>query len=272
METLPISVVVIARNASSTIGEALASIQKNQPAEIIVVDGCSTDETMQIARRFTDRVYSDEGRDKAYARQHGAEKATQEYIAYVDADVTLEEGSLATMLDELRRSDCVSMSARQILAPECSNYWGWASTQHTGYSQRRSGGESLSTMACLLRRETILKYGFDPDAGARDDVIVETKLKQQGYKLGVSSASVYHHHKMDFNSFVKYRFFLGELAPGYLREYGWRRAEFWPPVVMVYWLGFCLIKGKFKLIPYFVVNGVAQTAGMARGLFPSAKD
>jgi glycosyltransferase involved in cell wall biosynthesis len=271
MANLPISVIVIAKDTGETIKECLESVRRNRPAEIIVVDGGSTDGTLEIAGQFTNRIYFDEGRGKAFARQLGAEKAAQEYIAYVDADVTLEDGALATMQAELQSSDFISMSARQMLAPECANYWGRAALKHTELSVRRRGGEFLGTMACLVRRETILKYGFDPTAGGRDDVVLESRLKQQGYRLGVSPAIAYHHHKMTFKSFVKYRFFLGQLAPGYLKEYGWRQVRFWPPAVMVYWLGFSLARGKLWLIPYFVVNGAAQTAGMVKGFFEPGK-
>ncbi len=264
---LPVSVIIISRDAGATIGECLASVESNHPAEIIIIDGGSTDGTVAIGRRFTGWIYSDGGRGKAFARQLGAEVATHPYIAYVDADVTLEDNTLATMLAELCGSDCAAVSARQELGAGCCNYWGRASREHAKYGLRRRGGEYLGTMACLLRRETVLKHGFDPDAGGRDDIVLESRLRAHGCRLGVSSAIAYHHHRMDFTGFVRYRFFLGRLAPGYLREYGWRELRFWPPLVMLYWLGFCLAGGKFWLIPYFVVNGVAQTAGAVRGLF-----
>lgn len=263
---LPISVIVIARDAGATIGDCLASVERNSPAEIIVVDGGSTDATAATARRFTGRTYSDGGRGKAFARKLGAEMATQPYIAYVDADVTLADGALATMLAELGGSDFAAVSARQELGVDCRNYWGRALLEHTRYSLRRRGGEHLGTMACLLRRDTVLESGFDPRAGGRDDIVLESRLKARGHRLGASSAVAYHHHRLGLVSFARYRFFLGRLAPAYLREYGWLELRFYPPVVMLYWLGFCLLRGRFRLVPYFVVNGLAQTAGMIRGL------
>ena len=62
MGVLPISVIVPAKNAESTIEECLISVQRNNPAEIIVVDGNSSDRTVEIARRYTEEIYSDEGR------------------------------------------------------------------------------------------------------------------------------------------------------------------------------------------------------------------
>lgn len=269
MESLPISVIIIARNAESTIEECLDSIQRNKPVEIIVVDGVSIDRTVAIAKRYTERVYSDDGRAKAYARQLGAEQATQEYIAYVDSDIILTDRALATMLAELQSADFIAISARQLLPiSKRPNYWEWANYQHHQYgNNRRSPRDYLGLAACLFRRETIIKYGFDVSGRMRDvdDMDLALRLGKDDYKFGISTASVYHNHREDFKGFIRYRFFLGKVYVQYIRKWGPWHVGVWVPIVMLYWLGFCLVKGKLKLIPYFVVNGVVRTAGMAKG-------
>ena len=266
MEILPISVITIAKNAEETIQDCLDSVRRNSPAEIILVDGNSSDRTVEIARGYTDRIYFDEGKGLAFARQLGAEMASQEYIAYVDSDVVLTEGALATMLTEFQRSGDISISAHPLPGAKSQGYWGWASYQHTRYSVLRRQQQYLATMACLLRRETIIKYRFDT-SGYLDDTLLESKLKREGYRLGASSAIVYHNHRADFKSFISYRFFLGRLVPSVLKKEGLGHVEYWSPLVMFYWLAFCLIRGKPKLVPYFVVNGLAGTAGMVKGFF-----
>jgi glycosyltransferase involved in cell wall biosynthesis len=272
MENLPISVIIIARNAGSTIEGCLSSVRAQNPAEIIVVDGNSTDETLEITRRYTDRIYSDNGKGKTFARQIGAEQSTQEYIAYIDSDVVLAEGALETMLAEFRDSGNISISARQLSGTAHPSYWEWAGWQHQLYSHIRRGHQYLATMACLLRRETILTYEFDFSPGGYvDDTLLELRLKKEGYTFGVSSAVAYHNHDVNFRDFTGYRYFLGSLNPTLVKKQGPFHAGFWPPLVALYWLGFCLVKGKLKLIPYFVVNGVVETAGMAKGFLELIK-
>lgn len=272
MDNLPISVMIPAKNAEETIGECLDSVQKNNPAEVIVVDGDSNDRTVEIARRYTDRIYSDGGKGRGFAILLGTEVAKQEYIAYVDSDVVLPEGTLSTMLAEFQGSGYISISAQAVPGIRHRSYWGWASYQHTRYSKLRRHQQYLSTAVCLFMRETILKYGFDISGRYLDDVSLEIRLARDGHRFGVSSAIVYHHHRTDLKSFVSYRFFLGRMAVvRFMRKWGPWHARFWPPLVMLYWLGFCLIKGKPGLIPYFVVNGIAGTAGMAKGFFELIK-
>lgn len=266
MENLPISVIIIAKNAEETIKECLSLVQRNNPTEIIVVDGNSSDRTVEIASGYTERIYSDDGGGKSFARQLGAEQARQEYIAYVDSDVILGEGALAIMLAEFQGSDYVSIGAREPPDIKSSSYWEWGQRQYAQIANPPSREDRIGMAACLFRRETILKYGFELGYGGYiDDVDLEYRLRRDGHKFGRSSALIYHHVRADLKSFASYRFLLGRLAPHYIGKYGIRKVSLWPPLVIAYWLGFCLLKGKLRLIPYFVVDGIVQTAGMVKG-------
>ena len=122
-------------------------------------------------------------------------------------------------------------------------------------------------MTCLFKRETVLKYGFDlsPPARQIEDLSLEFELRKDGYRFGSSSAVVYHQWKEDLKSLVKHRFLLARSTPRALQKYGLWHAGFWPPLVTLYWLGYCLIKGKLSLIPYFIMDGIVETAGMTKG-------
>jgi glycosyltransferase involved in cell wall biosynthesis len=269
MENLPISVITITKNEERTIEETLRSIQRNNPAEIIMVDGNSTDRTVEIARRYTQRIFSAGDGGRSCARQIGAEQATQEYIAYVDAGVTLTEGALATMLAELQGSDYISIGARGAPDKKPSSYWEWGQDQHTQISNPEGRPAGIGMAASLFRRETILKYGFELGYGGNmDDVDLSLRLRRDGYTHGSSSARVYYHPEASLRSFARHRFLLNrQIRCWYIRKYGPWHAEFWPPLTTLYWLGFCLIKGKLRLIPYEIVDGITETAGMIKGFF-----
>ena len=260
--------VIAAKNAEKTIEGCLGSVQRSNPAEIIVIDGVSSDKTIKIARRYTARVFSDEGRGPSYAHQLGAEQATQEYIAYVDSDIILPDGALTTLLAELKATDYVSMTGR-VIAANLSTYWEWATDWNNRLLQARRGGGLFAT---VLRRATILKYKFNPSIRNGEDYDFQLRLEKAGYKLGTSSAVVFHHHRADLISLTKWRFVYAKSFSRFIRKYGPWHAGFWPLPTRIYWLFICLAKGKPKLVPYFMVDGIAQTAGMAKGMFELARE
>src|SRR5919108_2683161 len=109
---LPITVVIPARNASEFIESCLETIRRNRPAEIIVVDGRSEDDTVEIARRFADSVISDEGGGVAFARQIGGEAARHPYVAFIDVDVELTDTALGELLAELQERRLEAIQAQ----------------------------------------------------------------------------------------------------------------------------------------------------------------
>ena len=46
-----LSVIICTRNAESTLSDCIFSVKKNKPAEIILIDGNSTDNTVRIAEK-----------------------------------------------------------------------------------------------------------------------------------------------------------------------------------------------------------------------------
>jgi glycosyltransferase involved in cell wall biosynthesis len=262
MNNLPISVIIAAKNAEGTIEECLVSVQGNNPAEIIVVDGNSTDRTLEIARRFTDLIYSDENKGFNYAQQLGAEHATQEYIALVDTDITLPECTLVTLLTQLKVSNYVSMQAT-ILGANLNTYWERAGDWSFQIFQARRG---ISLSAAVLKRDIVIKYKLNSALKFSSDYDFKIRMEKEGYKLGTSSAVVYHHHRADLKSFTKQRFRFGCETIPFILKHGLWAARLGPPATRVYWIIRCLIHGKPNFVPYFIVDGFVQIAGMMKGL------
>jgi len=84
MEKLPVSVVIIAKNEEKRIEDCLKSAAWAR--EIVILDDMSTDRTVEIARRYTDKIFQRamdiEGRHRNYA--YGL--ASEEWVLSLDAD------------------------------------------------------------------------------------------------------------------------------------------------------------------------------------------
>jgi len=81
-----LSVCMIVKDAQGALYRCLDSI-KPIADEIIVCDTGSTDHTIEIAREYTDQVYQIPWEDDfSAARNHSIEKATKDWLLWIDAD------------------------------------------------------------------------------------------------------------------------------------------------------------------------------------------
>ncbi len=70
--------------------EALKPLREAVSSELIIVDTGSEDETVQIAKEYTEKVYSYEwNKDFAAARNYGLDRATGRWFMFLDADEQL---------------------------------------------------------------------------------------------------------------------------------------------------------------------------------------
>ena len=79
-----ISIVIIAKNEEERIKACLESVK--WATEIIVLDNGSSDKTIDIAKKYTDKVFSFTELDFASIRNKGMEMATNQWVLYIDCD------------------------------------------------------------------------------------------------------------------------------------------------------------------------------------------
>jgi glycosyltransferase involved in cell wall biosynthesis len=91
---MDVDVVIITKNSEHMLSECLKSVYKNVPVNrLIVVDGYSTDKTLEIVRRFQKKhgnilLIQDRG-NRATARQKGINQVKTEWFMFVDSDAVL---------------------------------------------------------------------------------------------------------------------------------------------------------------------------------------
>jgi len=100
-----ISASMIVKNESSCLAKALESIKGVD--EIIICDTGSTDNTIEIAKRYTNKVFTDyKWNDHfAEARNHSLSKCTGDWVLIIDADETFEAGAIDKIKTLLNSSE-----------------------------------------------------------------------------------------------------------------------------------------------------------------------
>ncbi len=116
---LPISIIVPTFNEEKYLPKLLASIQKQTalPAEVIVADAFSTDNTPRIAKQFGAKLIV--GGLPSVARNNGAKAAKQNLLLFLDADVVLPAAFLAKTFAEMQERDLAIASC--FISPRSRN-------------------------------------------------------------------------------------------------------------------------------------------------------
>ena len=91
---MKVDVVVLTRDSEKTLAQCLDSVYENIPVNrLIVVDGYSTDQTLEIVKKFDKRFHNvvilKEKGTRGRARQRAIEVVTTEWFMFVDSDVVL---------------------------------------------------------------------------------------------------------------------------------------------------------------------------------------
>ncbi|MCL2017435.1 MAG: glycosyltransferase family 2 protein [Alphaproteobacteria bacterium] len=98
-----ISLCMIVKDEEKAIGRCLDCV-KDIVDEIVIIDTGSTDKTVEIVSKYTDKVYHFEWIDDfAAARNFSFSKATKDYVMWLDADDCLTEENRKKLL-ELKRT------------------------------------------------------------------------------------------------------------------------------------------------------------------------
>ncbi|MDQ6914654.1 MAG: glycosyltransferase family 2 protein [Actinomycetota bacterium] len=168
-----VSVVVPARNAAATIGDALESVARQTlaPLEVLVIDDRSTDSTAAVVEATLPeaRRLSGAGSGPSGARNQGLAEARGDWVAFLDADDTWHERKL---------EDQVTAIARHPGAVMITSDW----VRGTPTRQPSEVGETIFTHAemltlnrfqtsTVLARVEVLREleGFDPALDGAED-------------------------------------------------------------------------------------------------------
>jgi len=111
---IPYTIVVPARNEEETIGEVLDGL-RGLTDDLIVVDGCSSDNTRAIAKHYNVHLLQDNGRGKGDAIRIGLAKARHPITLFIDADGSHEINDVPKLVGPIARGEADMVIASRML-------------------------------------------------------------------------------------------------------------------------------------------------------------
>ncbi len=175
---IDVRVVIPARDEAATVGACVASAL-GQATEVVVVDDASSDGTASSASGAGARVVTLGGDPpagwlgKPRACAAGADGARTEWLAFVDADVTLHPSALATMA-AATRSTSTSIAG----GLDCGSFWERVLLPELGLALAQEGlpGGFASGQCFLVRRDHYEAVGGHSHPAVRGSVVDDRDL------------------------------------------------------------------------------------------------
>lgn len=187
-KTNTISAVVCTLNSESSIEDCLNSLKLNNIDEIILVDGGSKDNTVEIAKSFVDLILRDPGEGLAVARNLGISKAKCKYILNCGADNVITTGSLEILLKD--KTDNKWCGASMITKIHVRNYFTWCLNVYK-IAHEMPGETNVPGTPVLFEAKILKENVYDSKMSWSDDSDLCERLSKIGYKFGISNAICY---------------------------------------------------------------------------------
>lgn len=261
-----VTAVVPVRNGAHLLPDCLNALRCAGVADVVVVDGLSTDASRQVAESWKARVLSDEGGGLPHARTIGTLAAATPLVVLVDCDVVFPPGALARLIEEFRAGGYDALQAGQ-LSVSGPGYWGRALVDHHRHGRSRYW---FGLVATLFDREVLLTTGFDDKFASGEDIELRWRLRDLGYRTGVSrEVLVEHRFAGDDFDFARDQFLMDGVGLGLMvRQRGLRGLPLLAlPLAAAgrgIWTG--AARGELRWIPYFAAFTAYNYLGMVRGL------
>jgi len=205
-----ISLVIPVYNESQTISDLINSIrsQSYQPREILIIDGGSSDDTVNKAYKLIgdDRRFKiiEAGRAMpGKGRNIGTEQTVYDWIAYTDAGIHLDRYWLEKLVDKVTSNNEPAIVYGNF-SPQIKNNFEKAATISYVPALRPGFVRTKSIVSCLLKKEVWKKAGGFPDWRATEDLVFMERAEQLGYTIAFApDAMLYWQLRPDLKSTYK---------------------------------------------------------------------
>lgn len=197
-----VSVVICTRNCLYLVEANLPTIRETlSGAELIIIDGNSTDGTREFVEKYADTVLSDGGKGLAYARQLGAERATRPFVLFCGCDNRLSHDTIGVMVSALRADPTLAGVGVQTEVIDARSYWERTTKYIFRHMINRVGPTDVVGTPSMYSREALLKVKFSSTVKACDDTDLADRLIKAGYSLAIVDAYAEEKNTVDFDEY-----------------------------------------------------------------------
>ena len=189
-----VSVVMPVYNAQKTLRKALDSAlmqAKDVPLEIVAVNDCSRDHSMDILREYSGRgrivlLDNPSSLGAGGSRNRAVREAKGKYVAFLDADDAWAEGKLKKQLEALKRHPGVlCCTGRELMTPAGVLTGRVIHVRERITYRQLLTHNSINCSSVMLLRDVALRYPMEHEDSHEDYITWLKILKDCGDAVGI---------------------------------------------------------------------------------------
>jgi len=251
--------------------------------EVIVVDGHSQDNTVEIAKKYGCRVLYENKGTRAAAINIGVRFAKGEYVAFTDADAAVEKHWLANLVNVLKGESVIGAAMGRQLIPKDANFFtkcvmkawqtffGGGTLQAIGERPVQLYVDHPVGVNSIVKKTVFEQVGgLSEDLVTAEDVELGFNIRSLGYKIAYVSDAIVLHYRLAhplgfFKRMIQYGYGRAQLFKKNRRTLKFKNLA---PTLLIFLFAFSWLLGLFEnrllllSLFYFLL---AMTAGFVKG-------
>lgn len=207
-----VSIIIPAKNEEKNIERCLKSCfaQTYQRVEIIVIDNFSKDKTIEIAKKFTKKIYR-KGPERSAQRNFGASKAKGKFLLFIDADMEITSNLI---------KDCLKQKTDSVIIPEKVphlDFW----SKCRDFEKSLYINDDLVTAPRFFQKRLFEKLkGYNTNLYAAEDWDLAQGLQRRGIASAHSQSFLIHNEgPISLIKLVRKKFYYGRNLKHYAKKY-----------------------------------------------------